>query len=111
VKQEYHDIRDVTELIYEAQTDKKTKADKRKIKKRVENLKQAKEKGAAELYRLNRKKVTADVDIYGDPYMVAAININITGFGKFDGIYHIERSDHTLTKSSGYNTTLSLIKT
>ena len=108
--QEYHDIRKVETLIGETETEKKTKADRRKIKKRVENIIQAKEKAESELYRLNRKKVTADVEIYGDPYMVAGININLTGWSHFDGKYHIETSEHSITKSSGYNTTLSLIQ-
>ena len=74
------------------------------VRSRAENEIQAKSKAKAKLHKANKKGVTGSLTIDGNPYFVAGNNVTLTGWGEFSGVYHVEKSTHTIDKSGGYIT-------
>lgn len=62
----------------------------------------------AELRKKNKHEVTGDITFIGNIDLVAGINIDISGFGKFDGKYLIENARHTV--GNGYTTQIRIRK-
>lgn len=58
----------------------------------------------SELRRKNKHEVTTDITVIGNTQLIAGINVEFSGFGKFDGKYLIESAKHTV--GSGYTTQL-----
>lgn len=79
-----------------------------KINERCEDKAQAIKKAEAALGSKNKLETTASLTLPGETAMVAGSNINIKGFAKFDGKYHIVSSAHTLSRTEGYETALEL---
>lgn len=88
-------------------------SDTLEVRERAEDEIQAKSKAKAGLHKANKKGVTGSLTCDGNPYLVAGNNVTLTGWGKFSGIYHIEKSTHTIDKAGGYVTEIevSRIKT
>ena len=59
------------------------------------------------LTEANNKEITGSVTLMGDMRFLGGNNIEIKGFGAFDGKYLIEKASHSVS-SSGYVTTLEL---
>lgn len=78
-----------------------------KLNKRVANVEEAERLARSTLRKLNKKETKATLEIVGDTRMLASSNIEMKGFGSFDGKYYIEKAAHSL---SGYKTTLELHK-
>lgn len=74
------------------------------IKAKAENKQQAEAMAKAALHAKNSLQQTLAFSISGDPLMVAGNNIEVTGFGKLSGKYHIIQSTHSDEKGSGYTT-------
>lgn len=80
------------------------------IRTRAETPAQAKAKAKAALRRENKRGVTGSITIEGNPFCLAGNNITLTGFGFYSGVWHIEKSTHTISKGDGYTTTLELAR-
>ena len=62
-------------------------------------------KARARLREQNKNEWTCDVNMLGDVIYQAGQNIEIVGWNRFDGIYHIASCAHNL-RDNGYNTSL-----
>ena len=76
------------------------------IIKRVESAEEAKRIAEAELSRHNKLKIKGTVTVIGDVSLFAGENVQLSGFGWFDGKYLIDASVHSLPP---YTTKLELI--
>jgi len=79
-----------------------------KINERVESRAEAEKRAKAELRKKNRNELTAEITLMGNPSLSAGLNIQIEGFGVYDGVYAIEEARHEV--SQGYTTTIKLRK-
>jgi uncharacterized protein len=75
---------------------------------RCETPQQAQLKAQSALHDANMRQVTGRLEMEGTTLLVAGVNLNIQGFGNFDGTYHIESSKHRLERSSGYTTEIEI---
>lgn len=80
------------------------------INARVDDLGQAHKVAPSALRSKNKKANSSEWEGMGDPRIRAGMNVEIEGFGAFDGKYHVREAEHTLDMS-GYRTRLSLEKT
>lgn len=80
------------------------------ISEKVSSTEEARQLAMKRLRQKNRKETTASFRIPGNTSLVAGIAININGWGVFDGKYMVEKSEHTVYKTSGYTTTLEMHK-
>ena len=76
----------------------------------VENETQAQAKAKGALKEKNKDKITGSITVAGNVKLVAGINIELTGIGKFSGKWHVVSSAHDLDNSSGYVTTATIRK-
>lgn len=81
--------------------------DTHKVHVRAENPQQAKLKSQAALDKKNEDQTVGELSLIGSPVLVSGINVQLQGFGKFDGKYTIHKSRHT-TSRSGYTTAIEL---
>lgn len=104
----YQDARTKT-LIGSTSTDPtKPTADELHIVARCETPQQAALKSFAALHTANMANITTTLEVEGTTLLVAGSNISITGFGNtFSGKYHIEKSQHKLSRDTGYVTEIS----
>jgi phage protein D len=58
----------------------------------------------------NKNEVTGLLDMIGHPGMRAGLNINVSGYGDFDGKYFVEKAMHSQAVGSGYTTSVSIRK-
>ncbi|HEY9647567.1 MAG TPA: hypothetical protein V6C88_14420 [Chroococcidiopsis sp.] len=79
-----------------------------KIRERVENLEQAEIKATEALRRANRGQVQGSIDLEGNVAIAAGVNLNLTGFGGLSGKYQVTAVRHTLSKTSGYQTSVEI---
>jgi phage protein D len=63
--------------------------------------------GALE-YIKRTKQITGRITIIGQPIALAGNNFKLTGFDRYNGIYHIEKSTHQFTRGGGYVTDLEI---
>lgn len=82
--------------------------DQIQLKMRAENQQQAEVMAQAALYRANTNGKEGSITVYGNPLLLAGNNIELTGFGKLSGKYHIKESTHRFSKSGGYTTDVSI---
>ena len=75
------------------------------LKKSVGSLEEANLLARSTLRKLNKKQITAQLDVIGDTRLLAATCINLEGFGTFSGKYYIDKASHSL---AGYKTSLEL---
>lgn len=76
------------------------------INERVENEGQARTIAKKRLSEANSREITGSITLLGDVRFLAGVNVDIVGFGMFDGKYMLESVSHKLT--GGYTTTLNL---
>jgi phage protein D len=77
-------------------------ADSLRLKGRVENKAQAKAKAQAAVDRASVKGTTGQLTLPGEPRLLAGNNVELVGWGRFDGTYQISASRHTVSRSGGY---------
>lgn len=77
---------------------------------RIENPQQAQLKADGALHDNNKDEVTGRIEAEGTIVLVAGVNLDIQGFGQFDGKYHVTSSRHRLERSSGYVTEVEVRK-
>lgn len=78
------------------------------VPQRCESGTDAKAKAKAALHGHNRHERTASLSLVGDAKVAARVNVRLTGWGQFDGMYHVDSSSHRLTRGGGYETTAEL---
>lgn len=76
------------------------------VKEQVKTIPGAEKLAKKKLREKNKEEWTMTIDTMGDFYLVAAMTVNVTGFGKFDGKYIIIEAKHDL--GSGYTTSIEL---
>jgi len=56
--------------------------------------------------------IEGEVELEGDPALLAGVNIRLSGLSqRFDGIYYVRSSKHRYDDSSGYSTSLTVRRT
>ena len=108
----YHDPETKEVVSYDVDSDGKVVAkpseDSLKLNTRVESPEQAKAKAKAALNHANDEATTATFNLWGNPKLVAGINVDLEGFGKLSGRYQVSRSRHDLSRGSGYATEIEV---
>lgn len=84
-----------------------------KVEDRVENLAQAEVLARARLRAKNRAAVGLTLDCVGWPVLRGGVNVELTGFGAFNGVHQIDEAVHSYAPNSGqpYLTTIKTRKT
>lgn len=76
----------------------------------VENDAQAEALAKGSLKNKNKDKITGSFTVPGNIRLVAGVNVDLTGIGKFSGKWHVISSAHTDDPSGGYTTGVELRK-
>lgn len=76
------------------------------LNEKADSIAEAKNLAEKKLRDANNKEITGSINMMGDMRFLGGNNINISGFGAFDGKYLIERATHSV--SGGYTTSLEL---
>ncbi len=76
------------------------------LNQKVNNIAEARRIAKKKLTDANNKEITGSVSLLGDMRFLGGNNIELAGFGAFDGKYAIEKATHTV--SGGYTTSLEL---
>lgn len=79
------------------------------VQQRVESASEAIRLSNAALRKANKDEVTGSLELIGHPSIMAGVTLNLTGFGRFDGTYFVEKSTHKL--GSGYATSCEIRRT
>lgn len=79
-----------------------------KFNTRVESQEEADRIAENALKQANRREVTGELSLLGDPSLLVGTKLSLSGFGAFDGTYHIARSTHSINSSGGYTTSVEL---
>jgi len=74
------------------------------IRVHADSSQQAEAKAKASLSGSNAREKTGSITCSGNTLLMAGNNFNVKGFGRFDGLYHIITSTHTIVKGEGYKT-------
>jgi len=102
----YYDSRENKEREYIYETNMPV-GETLKVEERAENIQQAIKKARAYLRKANKDKHTIELELMGDPSLVAGLTVNLSGFGVYDGKHFIESSEHEIS-DSGYLTRLEV---
>lgn len=107
-KLKYHDPVKNRTLVYEGDDVYGTPGTGRtlNINQKADNLSDARKITKKKLRKANKKEITGNITLMGDLRFVGGSNIKISGFGKFDGKYVIEKATHSVGDS--YTTKLDL---
>lgn len=71
---------------------------------------EAKVLAIAKLREANKGETTGSFSMPGDVTLCAGLTVKVSGFGDYSGKYIIEEARHSVSKSSGYKTSISLRK-
>jgi phage protein D len=80
------------------------------VRTKTENEQQANAKSKAALHKHNSLQQTANIKVPGNTALLSGCNVELTGFGRVSGIWHILKSVHVDIKVDGYTTDLELKK-
>jgi phage protein D len=101
----YHDPKTKRLKHYKVQDTTRATSDYEvKVNVRAESEAQAKTKAKAALEKANEDATQLEITVFGNPKLVAGINFDLTGMGRFGGTYHVVRSRHDIERSGGYRT-------
>lgn len=84
----------------------KTEGKTLQVKEQVKTVAEAEKLAKKKLREKNRDEWTMTIDTMGDIYLLAAMTVNVLGFGKFDGKYIITSAKHDV--GNGYTTSIEL---
>jgi phage protein D len=76
---------------------------------KTEDAQQAESVAKAKLHGKNSFKAEGSLTVEGTPFVLAGNNIQINGFGKLSGVYHIVSSHHSIS-DRGYSTSAQIKK-
>lgn len=85
-------------------------ADDLNIYAKAENKQQAEAIGKSKLHSKNSHEQTTSISCPGNILILSGSNIELTGFGRFTGKYHIIDTDHSVSKSGSYATSFTAKK-
>jgi len=77
-----------------------------RINKDVASVAEAEIVAKAELRKANKKQYTMSFALPGNVYLVAGFTVIVSGFGKFDGRYYIDKAEHNV--SDGFTTSIDV---
>lgn len=79
-----------------------------RLERKCETPEQAEAMAKAALDAANRLQGTASLEVVGDIRLTAGVNVELRGFGRFDGKFAVTQSRHGITKDGGWTTALEL---
>lgn len=79
-----------------------------KLNSRYESKAQAEAAAKAAFRNSNTQERTGSLSLVGRPDIAAGQNVEIQGFGAFDGKYAVAEAQHSYSNSGGYTTSISL---
>lgn len=103
----YHNPKTGKKVTATAKNQNCVKGDTLKLNIRCENKQQALLKAKAALTK-GKDTIEGSIDMCGNPYLVAGLNVELKDLGYFSGKYHIKEARHTIDRSSGYATSLEV---
>lgn len=68
----------------------------------VDDIAMAQKKAKAALRRKNQYEVECDITLMGEPRLLAGMNVQVSGFRSFDGVYAVEQVRHEFNRGAGY---------
>lgn len=77
------------------------------INEKVNSREEARQLAMKRLRQKNKGEFKASFGLTGDARLVAGVNVEVSGYGAFDGKYIIETAAHSISRS-GYKTDLTL---
>ena len=108
----YHDPKKKAVVAYDVDSNgqvvSKPSGDSLKLNTRAESPEQAQAKAKAAINHANDEATTATLNLWGNPKLVAGINVELEGFGKLSGRYQVAKSRHDLSRGSGYTTEIEV---
>ena len=88
----------------------KTKKDTIVVGGRAENESQAEAKSKGALREKNKDKLSGSFSVSGSPLLVSGVNVEMDGFGAFNGKWTVKESRHSISRDGGYTTDVSIRK-
>lgn len=107
VQVSYYDPKKKKTVKATARNENVVKGDTLKINVRCSDRKQAILKANAALSTADTK-IEGSIEMVGNPYLIAGLNIELKGIGHFSGKYHIKKVRHIIDRNSGYKTSLEI---
>lgn len=106
---QYHDaVQDETFDVYVPAENQNHNGKALNINERVKSPGEAEQIAKKRLYQANKREVTGSINMMGNMVMLGGCMVDISGFGKFDGNYFIEKAVHKYTKGGGYTTQIDI---
>ena len=102
----HHPTKDETIEAVEEDEDAEGNGRDLEINERVDTVADAKTVAKKRLRDANKKEITGKIDMMGDLRFVGGQNLTVSGWGKFDGTYAIDKATHNI--SGGYTMSLDL---
>lgn len=84
----------------------KTKGKTLEIREQAENIADAERLAKKRLREKNKEEWTGSISVMGNFNLVAAVTVNLKGFGVFDGKYIVTRASHSI--GNGYTTDIEI---
>ena len=82
--------------------------EKRLQNEKVSTREEARQLAMKRLRQKNKSEYKASFTLTGDTRLVAGVTVEVSGYGAFDGKYIIETATHSVSKSGGYKTDITL---
>jgi phage protein D len=80
-----------------------------KINQRVKSLAEAEALAKSALRSSNMRAVRGDINLIGHPLLFSGMNIEVSGFGRWDSVtWQIEEATHAYNAGSGYTTGIQI---
>lgn len=113
-KVKYHDPENNEDLEFETDADladlsgEDRNARTLAVNWRCKDLAEAEEKAENLLHDANKHEISGTIDIPGNLRIVAGINVELTGLGRYSGKYVIETATHSIDGKGGYTTSAQI---
>lgn len=78
------------------------------VNEKVSTREEARQLAMKRLRQKNKSEYKASFTLSGDTRLVAGVTVEVSGYGAFDGKYIIETATHSISKSGGYKTNITL---
>ncbi len=85
-----------------------TNYDELKIVTKAENSEQMQARADAATLDQAQEQCAGSMTLWGNPQLVAGLTVKLTNFGKFSGLYLINQSRHSVSRSEGYKTVIEI---
>lgn len=106
---QYHDpVKDETFDVYMPAENQNHNGKALNVNERVKSPSEAEQIAKKRLYQANKREVTGSMNMMGNMAMLGGSTVDVSGFGKFDGKYLIEKAVHKYAKGEGYTTQIDI---